>query len=131
VRAERTLDSFRATLERSPAALSEMLLALDFHRSAVKEIAIVAPAARADAQPLLARMQTSFAPNRVLAVAVQGDDLAAQARVVPLLEGKVASGGKATAYVCEKGRCALPTSDPQVFAAQLTAVASPSPAPSP
>ncbi|MBW2375414.1 MAG: hypothetical protein JRF55_05380 [Deltaproteobacteria bacterium] len=28
-------------------------------------------------------------------------------------------GGKATAYVCERGRCELPTSNPSVFQKQV------------
>ncbi|MCB9597594.1 MAG: thioredoxin domain-containing protein [Sandaracinaceae bacterium] len=38
------------------------------------------------------------------------------------LSGKVAIGGRATAYVCEIGRCELPTSDPAVLARQLAEV---------
>jgi len=48
-----------------------------------------------------------------------GPELAAHARVVPLLKAKTALKGKATAYVCEKRTCELPTSDPEVFARQL------------
>jgi len=33
--------------------------------------------------------------------------------------GKTARRGQATAYVCERGACELPTTDPEVFAAQL------------
>jgi hypothetical protein len=42
-------------------------------------------------------------------------------RLVPPLEGKQAPGGKATAYVCRGKVCdlKLPTSDPNVLAAQL------------
>jgi uncharacterized protein YyaL (SSP411 family) len=55
-------------------------------------------------------------------VAVEGADLAAQARLVPLVQGKLARKGEATAYVCEKRICALPTSDPEVFAGQIRKV---------
>ena len=41
---------------------------------------------------------------------------------MPLLEGKVAQGGRPTAYVCERGVCDLPTRDPDVFARQLARV---------
>jgi len=54
-------------------------------------------------------------------LAVHLADLAAQERLVPLLEGKVARGGKATAYVCERQVCERPTSDPERLAAQLAA----------
>ena len=43
-------------------------------------------------------------------------------RFPPLLEGKVARGSKATAYVCENRLCDLPTTDPSVFATQIRTV---------
>ena len=80
---------------------------------------IVSPRSRHEAEPLLAKLRATFLPNRVLTVAVEGADLAAQSQVVPLLEGKVARKGEATAYVCERRICKLPTSDPEVFARLL------------
>ena len=97
----------------------EMLLAVDFHLDTPKEVVIVAPRARGEAEPFLARLRTTFLPNRVLVVAVPGADLAAQARLVPWVEGKVARQGRPTAYVCERRVCRFPTSDPEVFARQL------------
>jgi hypothetical protein len=121
-RVERTLQAFGGMLTESPAALAEMLLAADFRLDVPKEVVIVARASRKQAEPLLARLRSTFLPNRVLAVAVEGADLAAQARLVPLVQGKLARKGEATAYVCEKRICALPTSDPEVFASQIRKV---------
>jgi len=118
-RAERTLRAFGDRLAQAPAALSEMLLAVDFQVDTPKEVVIVAPASREEAAPLLAKLRSTFLPNRVLVVAVEGADLAAQSKVVPLLEGKVARKGEATAYVCQRRVCKLPTSDPEVFARLL------------
>jgi uncharacterized protein YyaL (SSP411 family) len=119
-RAQRALSASGAVLARSPTALSELLLAVDFFTDVPKEIIIVTPhAGRAEAEPLLARLRERFVPSRALVVVADGADVASLARVVPLVEGKVARGGVATAYVCEKGACKLPTSDPDVFAAQL------------
>ena len=44
---------------------------------------------------------------------------AEQQAQVPWLEAKRAMGGKSTAYVCERGRCDLPTPSPGVFQKQL------------
>jgi len=122
-RGERALRAFSPQLVGSPGATAEMLLALDFHLDTPKEILIVTPAARWEAGPLLQRLGTTHLPNRILAVVSQGPELAAHARVVPLLKAKTALKGKATAYVCEKRTCELPTSDPEVFARQLRKVA--------
>ena len=121
-RAERTLQAFGARLSQSPMALSEMLLAADFQFDVPKELVIVTPNSREEAEPLLAKLRSTFVPNRVLTIAAEGDDLADQSRLVPLLEGKVTRGGKATAYVCERRVCKLPTSDPEVFAQQIRKV---------
>ena len=121
-RAERAFAAFALVLTDAPASAAEMLLAVDFHLDTPKEIIIVAPTARADADPFLERLASTFLPNRILAVAVEGSDLDGQAEVVPLIEGKYAMEGKATAYVCENRVCDLPTTDPEVFAQQIRAV---------
>jgi uncharacterized protein YyaL (SSP411 family) len=119
-RAEGTLRAFAGTLATSPTALSVLLLAVDFHLSAPKEIVIVTNGRRSEAEPLLAKLRTTYLPNRIVVVAAEGTDLAAQAMLVPLLQGKVAQGGRPTAYVCERGACELPTRSPEAFARQLT-----------
>jgi uncharacterized protein YyaL (SSP411 family) len=119
---EKTIGAFNQVLSKSPSAMSEMLLAVDFYLDAPKEVVIVAPASRADAEILLAQLRSTFLPNRIVAVAGQGEDLNTQAKLVPLLENKIAQKGKSTAYVCESGVCELPTTSPDVFARQLRKV---------
>jgi hypothetical protein len=122
VRAERTIGSLGEALESSPLSLSEMLLAADFLLDAPREIVIVTPRGKHEADGFLAKLGTSFVPNHVLVVAVEGKDLEDQSRLVPLLEGKTAIRGRATAYVCERRVCRLPTPDPGVFAEQIARV---------
>jgi len=117
-RAERTLAAFSGRLAKAPDVLRDLLLAVDFQLDTPKQIVIVAPD-RQKAQPLLAMLGSRFVPNRVLVVATEGADLERQSRLVPLLAEKRALSGKATAYVCERRICQLPTSDPGVFAAQV------------
>jgi hypothetical protein len=117
--ADRVLAAFAARLARSPTAMSEMLLAVDFRYGEPKEIVIVVPKSRSEAEPFLSHLRRSFVPNKILVVAVAGKDLEEQARVVPILREKVAAKGVPTAYVCERGVCQLPTSDPSVFAKQI------------
>ena len=120
-KAESTFRAFSKTIERSPAALSEMLLALDFHLDRAKQILIVAPDSRAQAEPFLTELRRSFVPNRILSVVAQ-HELPSHVDNVPLLKDKRAIRGKTTAYVCEQQVCELPTSDPAVFAAQILKV---------
>jgi uncharacterized protein YyaL (SSP411 family) len=118
-RADETLAAFGTALEGAPTALAKMLSAIDFRLDAPKEIVLVKPDARASEEEMLARLRLTFLPNRVLTVATEGRDLTEEKKLVPLLEGRNAIGGKVTAYVCEAQVCKLPTTDPEVFAKQI------------
>jgi len=120
-RADRALRAFGAGIVNSPSSHAEMLLAVDFRYDTPKQIVIVTPDSRAEAEPMLARFRTVFLPNRVLVVASEGE-LALLGKLVPLVEGKTTRQGKATAYVCERRVCELPTTDPAVFATQIRKV---------
>jgi uncharacterized protein YyaL (SSP411 family) len=58
-------------------------------------------------------------------VVPEGREQKALARLIPLVGDKVARKGVATAYVCERRVCDLPTSDPEVFAKQIANTAAP------
>ncbi len=117
-RADALLAAFGALFERNPRRLADMLLAVDYRTEAPAEIVIVVPNKRADAAALLVVLGETFVPNRVVAVVRAGE----HAERIPLVEAKTAQGGKATAYVCERGACELPTSDPAVFRKQIAKV---------
>ncbi len=68
---------------------------------------------------LLAPLRARFVPNKVVLLARDGLDEELRS-LSPLLEGKTARRGLPTAYVCIRGSCKLPTTDPLVFSAQLT-----------
>jgi uncharacterized protein YyaL (SSP411 family) len=122
-RAETTLRAFSRTLTSRPLALDQMLLALDFATDAVKEIVIVVPEGRgalvAAARPLLDVLSRRFVPNSALLVVGEQDVAGELGRKVPWLREKRLRSGRATAYVCERGACQLPTNEPSIFAAQL------------
>ncbi len=108
---------FRVT--RSPTEHPLLLAALDHYYDRPLEIAVIAPTRREEAALLADRLRRTFVPNKAFVV-LASDDAAQQRTRVPWLEGKVAIGGKSTAYVCERGRCELPTSNGSVFQRQLT-----------
>ncbi len=116
------LSAFSSILERAPMALSEMLIALDYHLGQTKEIIVVRPASAQDHGELLAPLRSSYVPNRIISLVTEGPDQEALAELVPLVSGKVARNGRVTAYVCEDRVCELPTSDPEVFARQIQKV---------
>ncbi len=119
--AERALGSLAPLLADRAIAMSEALVAVDFLTDTPREVALVWPegATAVAAKPLLDVLRRRFLPNRALAGAGEGAPIAALARTATFLEGKVAQRGTATAYVCERGRCELPTTDPTKLDAQL------------
>lgn len=122
-RADKAFKAFAGRIESSPTALSEMLTALDFRLDKPKEIIIVTPAGKkGDAETLLVEFRKKYIPNRILVVSEEGSELEEHAKTVSLIKSKPARNGKTTAYVCEKGFCKLPTSDPTTFSTQIGTV---------
>ncbi|MFO0761051.1 MAG: hypothetical protein U0359_31525 [Byssovorax sp.] len=122
-RAESTVRAFSGVLSSRPLAMDHMLLALDWATDAVKEVVIVVPEGRGAlspaARPLLDVLARAFAPNLVLAVGTEADMQGALGQRLAWAADKRLRDGRATAYVCERGACKLPTNDPAVLAAQL------------
>jgi uncharacterized protein YyaL (SSP411 family) len=120
-RAERLFAAFGDDLSQRGLGAMRMLQSLDRLHDTAREIVIVHDGDRAKAEPLLAVLRRTFLPNRVLLVLSESDAGALDS--LPLLEGKRVTGESgATAYVCERGRCEQPTSDPAVFETQLAEV---------
>jgi uncharacterized protein YyaL (SSP411 family) len=101
--------------------MTEALVALDYYLDVPREVAVVWPAG-ADPEPLLAVLRATFLPSRALAGAAEGSALAALAKLVPFTAEKIAQGGKPTGYVCRRGKCELPATDPDTFRTQLTRI---------
>jgi uncharacterized protein YyaL (SSP411 family) len=115
--ADRALASVHEVLTERPLAMTEGLLAVDYRSDVPREVAVIWPAGQGAeaAGPLLAVLRTTFLPNRALAGGPEGQN----AGLASFLEGKTAQGGRPAAYVCERGRCELPTSDAEVLRTQL------------
>ena len=122
-RAERGFAAFSGELSAGPDGSPAMLSALEAYLDRPLEVFVVRPDAAADAAPLLSVFRRTYLPNRVFALVTDGPALAALAARLPALDGKHALHGRATAFVCERGSCQIPTSDPRVFAKQLARVA--------
>jgi len=121
-RAEAALRQAAPTLAGSPLALQETLLAVEAAAGAVPEVVLVWPAGAPPPEPLLAVLRRRFLPARALLGASEGPALEALAALAPAAAGKVASGGRPTAYVCVRGACRLPVTDPGGLEAALAEV---------
>ena len=121
-RAERLFAAFGSELSERALGATRMLQSLDRLHDTAREVVIVHEGDRTKAEPLLTELRRTFLPNRVLLV-LSETEVEGLTEAVPLLEGKrVIGDAGATAYVCERGRCERPTSDPAAFATQLAQV---------
>jgi uncharacterized protein YyaL (SSP411 family) len=111
--ADALLRSFGALLAAAPAALGEMLLAVDFALSEPREIVLVRPRGGSDAE-LLDVVRPRFAPAQVLVRHEEGSEPA-----TPLARDRPAAQGKPAAYVCTRGTCRLPVTDPGALEREL------------
>ena len=119
-RSEKALRAFLGSGQANPAAMSEMLVALDYFLDKSKEIIVVAPEEKDEGlNSFMEAFRKEYIPNRILAVVKEGEDLEIQAEIIPLLKDKIASKGNATAYVCESGSCELPTTEKEMFTEQI------------
>jgi uncharacterized protein YyaL (SSP411 family) len=113
-RAESVLALVHEIAPKHPAAFGHLLQAMAFAIGPTREVAIVGPAADADA---LARVvRDAFRPRVVLAGGPAADD------AVPLLAGREPVGGDAAAYVCEGFACRRPVTAPVELAGLLADV---------
>jgi len=112
-RAQSILRAVAPALERQPSAFGRMLSAADRHLG--NPIDVVVAGAGADATALREAAVQSYVPDLVLTSVAPTDSHASW----PLHEGKVARGGRATAYACRGYACDAPTHDPVELGAQV------------
>lgn len=108
--AESALAPLQPALAQAPTGFAWWLCALAFELAPPKEIAIVGD----DAENLFAVVFGEYRPNQVVAWKGAGTDSA-----IPLLVGRDALDGKATAYVCQNFACQLPVTAAEALTAQL------------
>jgi uncharacterized protein YyaL (SSP411 family) len=120
--AEEALRYYRRTLEEQPAALAEMLVALDCATDVMREVVLIWPEGGPAPEGFLDVLRRTFLPNRALIGAAERNGAAQVGAVATIAAGKSAVGGQPTAYVCEKGACRLPAIAPDKLAAQLAPV---------
>ncbi len=120
--ADRALRHYASALDEQPTALADMLLALDFATDAAHEVVLVWPSGEPPPEDFLSVLRRTFIPNRALAGASEGEGVLRLGSVAAVAAGKVAAGGRPTAYLCERGRCRLPAIAPDKLAAQVRPV---------
>jgi uncharacterized protein YyaL (SSP411 family) len=105
---------------RYPSGFGRYLGALDFHLGPAAEVAFVWPstAESASLDSLLGVVFGRYLPNKVVAGGAEG---AMSDAAFPLLTGRVAIGGKPTAYLCRRYVCQAPVTSAEDLVRQLEA----------
>jgi uncharacterized protein len=114
--AERALAPIVGIAAQHPLGFANWLTAYQLASAPIDEVAIVGDPASEDTAALLAVVRARFRQGLVVALSAEPE-----ASVVPLLHGRVALDGAATAYLCRGFVCRRPTTDPAVLAKQLDA----------
>ena len=120
------LEGFSTVLRQQAEASPLLLSGLEASLDAPVEVFVITSPGSDEPTKLLAAVRKTYLPNGSFLRVTEGQQLE---QLVPALEGKRAREGRATAYVCERGLCELPTEDPQVLSEQLSRVRRPLPAP--
>jgi uncharacterized protein YyaL (SSP411 family) len=110
-KAEKTLRAIHGLMEKSPMAVGQMLIALDFLIGPVQEFAIVGDPAGTETQSVLRAIFTGFRPNKVVA---QKSPAGTEDQTVGLLKDKPAQGA-VTTYICENFSCKAPLVGPEAL----------------
>jgi len=114
-RGAETIQAFGELVNRYPQAFSSLLFAVDFLAARPREIVIAGEPSSDAAQAMLRAVRGTYLPQRIVALAHPGAD----AKLIPLLDGKSAGPSGARAFVCRDYTCALPADDVDALRAQL------------
>jgi uncharacterized protein YyaL (SSP411 family) len=116
---EAAVAPLQPALAQAPTGFAWWLCGLEFELAPPREIAIVGPSttlrsAQDDSRELLNGVFGEYRPNQVVAWKGEGAE-----SEIPLLKGREAIDGKATAYVCQDFACQMPVTDADILTGQL------------
>jgi uncharacterized protein len=113
--AARVIGAFHAALERIPAALPQMLCALDAALTEPAQIVVAGPKDRPETAALLRVVRRFYLPNKTVLLADGGPDQTWLAERVPGVRLMAPVQGRPAAYVCQNFTCELPVTDPEAL----------------
>ena len=111
-KAERISRAFSESVNRYPPGHAHLMLALDFALNPSYEVVIAGRPDAEDTRAMLKELRKPFLPNKVVLLRPADEKAAAEIiGMAPYTEFMVPKDGRATAYVCTKFVCKLPTND--------------------
>jgi uncharacterized protein YyaL (SSP411 family) len=109
--ASRTLAGFAARLDKYPASLPQLLVALDFSLAKPRQIVIAGDTHSPGFAAMLGEVYTPYLADRVILYADGGAGQQFLQERLPFIKDVSPLQNQATAYVCENYACQLPTHD--------------------
>jgi hypothetical protein len=103
--------AFSRSLEQSPSAHTQLMVALDFGLGPCYEVVIAGSAHAEDTRAMLKALRTRFLPNKVVLLNTGQEGSPEISQLAAFTRDQPSIGGKATAYVCLNYSCKLPTTD--------------------
>jgi uncharacterized protein len=102
--------AFGGSVAGSPAAHTQFLVAVDFALGDAIEVVIAGREGARDTIEMIEEVRAGFRPSKVVLFRPEGERVPPICTVAPFTTELRAIDGKATAYVCHAGECALPVS---------------------
>jgi uncharacterized protein YyaL (SSP411 family) len=103
--------AFSGSVKESPAAYTQLMVALDFGIGPSYEVVIAGKPRAEDTEAMARELRTRFLPNKVVLLNRSGRKPSEIARLAEFTKNQSSIGGKATAYVCVNHSCKSPTTD--------------------
>ena len=103
--------AFASTAMQHPAAVTHLLLALDFAIGPSFEVVIAGSLKQAETRSLLKKLRTRFLPNKVVLLRKPDEEAKELSGIAPFIEHMALIDGRPAAYVCSNFACSSPTTD--------------------
>jgi uncharacterized protein YyaL (SSP411 family) len=102
---------FSDAIMQSPAAATQLMIALDFARGPSSEVVIVGDLQADDSRAMIKSLRSVFIPNKVVIFRPAGTEAPDITRLAGFTAGLTGRDNKAAAYICKAFHCELPTND--------------------
>jgi uncharacterized protein YyaL (SSP411 family) len=103
--------TFSGSVKDSPAAYTQLMVALDFAIGPSYEVVVAGNPHAEDTRAMTRELGRRFLPNKVVLLNPTDQESPAIAQLAKFTKNQSSIGGKATAYVCLNYNCKLPTTD--------------------
>ncbi len=102
---------FSSNITQSPAAYTQLLIALDFALGPTYEVVIAADSESRSTKAALSKLQSAFIPNKVIILRPTEVEYPDIAKISPVNAYKASEDGRANIFVCTDYHCQAPTTN--------------------